>query len=342
MEGIDQVLVFYDQPPGIEGPPEESWRAVREGITAGAARSPVPTIVASTLPELLDDGAAWRFIGAGIPAVAGLRTGLVCAAARMTAPGDPERLREIARAARSVAPGAAGAAAAVEGVWLSEHDSKALLREAGVPVVQGRLVTDEHDAVSALLELGGATVLKLSAESIQHKSELGAVILDLRTEPSVREAYAALAVLASTHRGHVLAERMEESAVELLVAARRDGVVPFLTVGLGGIWAELLDDMAVVPLPATPGRVELALLSLRGARVLTGGRGREALDVSAAAALAARIGEVLLQRELALIECNPVLAKTDGALVLDALVMRAGSPSVTVSGSEVPREERAA
>ena len=156
---------------------------------------------------------------------------------------------------------------------MSEHDSKALLRAAGVPVVPGRLVTDEHDAVSALVELGGATVLKLSADSIQHKSELGAVILDLRTEASVREAYATIAALASTHRGHVLAERMEEPAVELLVAARRDGVVPFLTVGLGGIWTELLDDVAVVPLPATPDRVERALRSLRGTGCSPAGAG---------------------------------------------------------------------
>ena len=340
---IDQVLVFYDQPPGIEGPPEASWRAVREGITAGAARSPVPTIVASTLPELLDDAAAWRFIGAGIPAVAGLRTGLVCAAAWATSPGDPERLRAIARAARDGGwRRRRRSRPAAEGAWLSEHDSKALLRAAGVPVVPGRLVTDEHDAVSALVELGGATVLKLSADSIQHKSELGAVILDLRTEASVREAYATIAALASTHRGHVLAERMEEPAVELLVAARRDGVVPFLTVGLGGIWTELLDDVAVVPLPATPDRVERALRSLRGNRVLSGGRGRDALDVTAAAAVAARIGEVLLEDELALIECNPVLVKADGALVLDALALRGGPPSVKLSGSEVPREEQAA
>ena len=89
-------------------------------------------------------------------------------------------------------------------------------------------------------------------------------------------------------------------------------------------------------------RVERALRSLRGARVLSGGRGREALDVKAAGAVAARIGEVLLERELALIECNPVLVKSEGALVLDALAMRGGQPSVQVSGSEAPREEQAA
>lgn len=336
---IDQVLVFYDQPPGIEGPPEESWRAVREGIMAGADRSPAPTIVSSTLPELLDDAAAWRFIGAGIPAVAGLRTGLGCAAAAMAPAGDPERLRAIAAAARA---GHASLGAADAAEWLAEHDAKALLKEAGVPVVDGRLVVDEHDAVEALVEFGGATVLKLSAASIQHKSEIGAVILDLTTEHGVRDAYATIAALAADHRGHVLAERMEEPAVELIVAARRDGVVPALTLGLGGIWTELLNDVAVVPLPADADRVERALRSLRGARVLDGGRGRTALDIAAAAELAARIGEVLLEAELGLIECNPVLVKTDGALVLDALALRPGSAGAVLSGSETLREEQVA
>ncbi len=346
---IDQVLVFYDHPPGLDGAVEASWRAVREGLTAGAGRSPAPVMVASTLPELLDDAAAWRFIGSGIPAVAGLRTGLVCAAALMSEPGDAERLRSIARAARHVngrlAPAArhvSGRLAPADGEWLSEHEAKVLLRDAGLPVVDGRLVSDAHDAVSALVELGGATVLKLSAASVQHKSELGAVILDLRTEHGMRDAYAAIAALASTHRGEVLAERMEDPAVELLVAARRDGVVPALTLGLGGVWTELLSDVAVVPLPATPERVSRALASLRGSRVLSGGRGHEALDVRAAAELAARIGELLLESDLALIECNPVLVKTDGALVLDALVMRSCPGTVEVSGTEVLREEQVA
>jgi acetate---CoA ligase (ADP-forming) len=333
---IDQVLVFYDQPPGIDGPSLASWAAVRAGMTLGAERSEVPVVVASTLPELLDDGAAWRFIGSGIAAVAGLRTAIVCAAALMSRPGDAERLRSIGRAARC----ADGAQA---GRWLSEHDAKSLLRDAGVPVVEGRLVTDEHDAVNALVELGGATVLKLSAASVQHKSELGAVILDLRTDAGVRAAFGTLAALAEVHSGHVLAERMEDPTVELLVAAHRDGVVPALTLGLGGIWTELLSDVAVVPLPATPERVERALRSLRGAQVLAGGRGRQALDITAAAALAAQIGDVLLERDLALVECNPVLVKPDGALVLDALVMeqtRAGNHEV--AGTELLREEQVA
>ena len=62
---IGHVLVFYDRPPGIAGHSAESWDAVEEGILAGAAVSPVPVMVAATLPELLDDEAAWRFCSAG-------------------------------------------------------------------------------------------------------------------------------------------------------------------------------------------------------------------------------------------------------------------------------------
>ncbi len=180
---IGQVLVFYDQPRDLDAASEQSWGAVRDGIIAGAARGDVPVIVCSTLPELLDDAAAWRFASHGIAPVAGLRTGLLCAEALRGAPGDPERLREIAAAARA----AAGTETA--GAWLSEHDSKELLRDAGVAVPDGRLVRDEDDAAAVLAELGAPLVLKLSSAAVQHKTELGGVELGLRSESETRLAY---------------------------------------------------------------------------------------------------------------------------------------------------------
>ena len=87
----------------------------------------------------------------------------------------------------------------------------------------------------------------------------------------------------------------------------------------------MLDDVALVPLPATPERVERALRSLRGAALLTGGRGRPALDVAAAARLAAAAGDVLLDRGLALLELNPVIVHDRSATVADALA-RGGRP----------------
>jgi acetate---CoA ligase (ADP-forming) len=325
---IGQVLVFYDQPAGMAGAVDESWAAVREGIIAGAAASPVPTMVAATLPELLDDDAAWRFAQAGVPAAAGLRTGVRCAAAMRCTAGDPGRLREIASAAAAAceasaawaAPVACAASVSGEGRWLSEHESKELLRAGGVDVVAGRVVADEDDAALALRELGGPIALKLSAAAVQHKSDIGGVELALGSEAEVRAAFGRLAALASEYRGAVLAEQMAAPGVELLIAARTDAVVPALVLGLGGIWTELLDDIAIVPLPADQARIERALSSLRGAPVLAGGRGRPRIDVAAASRLAARVGELLLERSLELIELNPVLVSTDRAVVADAAI----------------------
>ena len=305
---VGRVLVLYDQPAGLEGAMEESWAAVREGIRQGAHDSSVPVMVASTLPELLDDEAGARFAEAGIPAISGLRSGLAAVAALGRPPGDPARLREIASAARE--PGNGGG-------WLSEHEAKELLRERGLPVVDGRLVADEDDAVAALVELGGRAAAKLAAASLQHKSDIGALTLDIRDDATMREVHARLTALAVPGAA-VLVERMAEPGAELLVSARADGVVPSLVIAAGGLWTELLGDAAVVPLPATPERVERAIAGLRAAPLFTGGRGRPALDVPAVARLAAATGELLLERGLALVELNPVLVHEHGVTVVDA------------------------
>jgi acetate---CoA ligase (ADP-forming) len=323
--GVGQVLVFYDQPHGMTGAPAESWRAVREGVMLGARLSPVPVMVSSTLPELLDDAAAAEFAAAGVPAAAGLRTGLRCAAAALHAGAgaDPARLREIAAAAR------AATEAGVDGEWLSEHEAKELLRGAGIAVPDGLAVDGEDDAVAAWRELDGPVALKLSAARVQHKTDLGGVALGLDSESDVRRAHREMAPLADAHDGIFLVERMAPPGVELIVAAHTDGVVPALVVGLGGIWTELLSDVAVIPLPADAPRVERAIATLRGAPLLLGGRGGRGgpgIDIAAAARLAAQVGALLLERGLATVECNPVLVGEPGtgSVAVDAAIRTRG------------------
>jgi acetate---CoA ligase (ADP-forming) len=271
-------------------------------------------------------------VQAGVPAVAGLRTGLRCAAALLeteAAPGrssDGARLREVAATARR------GPAAAPPGRWLAEHEAKALLREAGIPVPDGGVVADAGAAVAARAAFGPEIVLKLSAASVQHKSDIGGVALGLAADEEVRVAYGPLAELALAHGGVVLAERMAApDGIELIVAAHRDGVVPALVIGLGGIWTELLADVCVLPLPAEPGRIREALADLRGASLLFGGRGRPAVDVDALCALANSIGGLLVDRSLQLVECNPVLVGTGGAVALDASVRLGAEPGGAVA-----------
>jgi succinyl-CoA synthetase beta subunit len=271
-------------------------------------------MICSTLPELLDDSAAWECVQSGIPAVAGLRTGLACVAAMTAPPGDPARLREIA--------GAAGERSRTPAEWLPEHGAKELLRAGGVQVVDGRLVADAADALLALAELGPPIALKLSSADVQHKSELGAVWLGLSSGAEVADAFARLDALATEIGGAVLAERMAAPGVELIVAARADAVVPAVVVGLGGVWTEVLDDVAIVPLPADAARIERAMRGLRGAPLLTGGRGTAPIDLTAVARLAQRVGELLVEESFELLELNPVLAGPAGAVAVDATARR--------------------
>jgi succinyl-CoA synthetase beta subunit len=192
----------------------------------------------------------------------------------------------------------------------------------GIPVVAGRLAVSEDDAVVALSELGGRVAVKLSAASLQHKADAGALLLDVMSEDAVRAAHRDLVALG-VEGANVLVERMAPAGVELLVAARADAVVPSLVLGAGGAWTELLDDVAILPLPATPERVEKAILGLRAARALSG----SGTDIGAAARLAVAAGEVLLDHGLELLELNPVLVHEQGAVAVDAVAAVAADGS---------------
>jgi acetate---CoA ligase (ADP-forming) len=311
--GVDQLLLLHDEPEGLGPELQPGWDAVRAGLADGAEGAPAATLVASTLPELLPDRVAAEFLARGLPAVAGLRTGLACAAALQRPPGDPARLRVIAAAA-------ATGAGAPPGDWLDEASAKALVRAQGVTVTRGTVVTEAAAAVAAAEALRGPVAVKASAPGLRHKTEAGGVMLGVFGPDAVRAAYARAAAVGGG--GSVIVEAMAPDGVEVLVAARRDAVVPALVVGLGGVWTELLDDVAIVPLPAAPAQVEAALRSLRGAGQLTGARGGQAVDLGSLAELAAAAGDVLLAERLTLLELNPVIAGPAGAVAVDAVARR--------------------
>ena len=268
----------------------------------------MPTLVSSTLPELLDDAAAWEFARAGIATAAGLRTGLRCAAARLRAPADAARLREIAAAARALGRGA-GRRRRTAGHWLAEHEAKALLRAGGVSVPDGRVVAGEDDAVAALAELGGRdrAEAELAGRAAQVRARRRRARAGTEDRGAARLPPAGGAGGRST-AARVLAERMAGPGLELIVAARTDGVVPALVLGLGGIWTELLDDVAIVPLPAGAARIEArAALAARRAAAARRPRRRGASTWRRRRGWRSASASCCVEQRLELVECNPVL-----------------------------------
>jgi acetate---CoA ligase (ADP-forming) len=315
---IDQLLLCYDHPHDLSPESEASWAAVRAGIVAGAAEARAGALVCSTLPDLIDAEAIAELGRDGVPLVAGVATALRCVRALRAPAASPERIRDIASAA---AAASSRDHAAANG-WIGEAEAKRELRGFGVEVPDGRVAADAGDAVVAARELGGPVALKLTGEHLLHKSESGALALGLRGDAEVAAEARRLLAMPQSRGAELLVERMADPGVELFVAATTDGVVPTLAIGLGGIWTEALDDVAIIPLPAEPARVERALLSLRGAPLLTGGRGGKPVAISAVAEAAANAGRMLLGDRLSLVELNPLVATPVGATALDAVARR--------------------
>jgi len=306
---VNQILYVQDTPVAMPEWSTAEWKASRDGLVAADIPG-VTKAVAAGLPELMPPYVAEELAASGVTAFAGIPAALTALAAHSSRPASSERLRTIGRAA---VPRRAGD-------WLTEHEAKAILASHGVSVPHGGVASTPSEAVELAQQLGGHVALKISHAEIKHKTEIGGVVLGLTDLAEI--ARTAKRLLSLIDGAVVLVEAMAEPGVEMLVSATCAGVVPSLVVGLGGIWTELLDDVAVIPLPADAERVRAEVERLNGFTLLSGGRGKPALAVTSLYPLAERVGDALLSEDLSLIEINPVLVSHKSAVAVDAIIQR--------------------
>ena len=200
-----------------------------------------------------------------------------------------------------------------------EAAAKALLAYAGLSVPSGRCAANADEAATAAEALGFPVAVK--ALGVAHKSEAGAVKLNLRDADAVRAAAQAMAGLGTG----LYVERMVVGGIgELIVGVTRDPLFgPVMTVGTGGVMVELLQDSATLLLPATRADVDGALRSLKLFPLLDGFRGRPKGDVGAAIDAVLGIADFALShaRELDELDVNPLIVCESGAWVADALMV---------------------
>lgn len=215
---------------------------------------------------------------------------------------------------------------------LPERESLDLLRAAGVAVTPVIAVPDADAAAEAARPFAGhAVALKLDAVGLVHKSDLGLVRVGLIGDEQIRSAAAELFAAARRHgvdaRG-LLVEPMADPGLELIVGTRRDASFgPIVVVGLGGILAEVLDDVSIRLAPVATDDALAMLDELRGARLLDGVRGGPPIDRAAVAAIVVALARVAIERpDIVEVDLNPVVASPDGALAVDATVVLAGAP----------------
>jgi acyl-CoA synthetase (NDP forming) len=294
--GFDLTALVLDWPTHPSASPA-SWDVALDALVAAQASTGARAAVVATLPEGLPEDRRERLMAAGIAPMQGIGEAVRAMAAAAL----------IGEAWRGPMPGELLAAAdpGAEPAALDETTSKRLLAAAGIPVPEGQ-ETSPTEAAGVADRLGFPVALK--ATGPVHKSDSGGVHLGLRTLDEV-------AGVAPRLGGRVRVERMIEGAVAevLLTVARRPPFGWALTIGAGGVLAELLDDTATLLLPVTETELRATMSRLRLARLLDGWRGRPAGDVDALIGAALALA-AFTQREPRLVELeiNPLLVMPVG------------------------------
>jgi acetate---CoA ligase (ADP-forming) len=311
--GVDAVIVLF-VPPVVAGAEEVVAAIARVGVGFASHEKPILASVISETDvsgELFANGAtpfpypesAARALGRAVERGEWLRRphGSVSEPAGI----DRDRAREIVRG---------------DARWLSTDETRAVLGAYGVAVVDERTAETAEEAVAAAEALGFPVAVK-SALAGAHKTELGAVALDLRDPAAVRAA-------AERIGPPLLVQRFVPTGVELLVGAMQDPVFgPLVALGPGGVLAELIGEAVFRLAPLTDVDAEELVGSRKVGRLLEGFRGAPAADSAAVAETVIRIGTLAANfPELAELDLNPVIAQQNGCVTVDARIRVAAPP----------------
>ncbi len=310
--GYDAVGFMLDCPPADKADPGSYIAAIEEFIAA-VPGAPTRTAIISSMPESLSAETREMCLAAGVVPLQGQRQALEAldlAAAVGEAWAADARV-ELRKAAR----GQGG------GRTLGEHEGKAALAAFGVRIPRSSL-THPQDAANAAQAIGFPVVIKAASASLEHKSEIGGVILNIRTRAEAAAAAQTLARLSDTL---LVEEMITDGVAEVLIGMIVDPQFgQALVIGAGGILTELLRDTVTLLPPFSAHAIESALRKLAVGKLLSGFRGRPSADVSAlveTALACARYAEANVTQLLEL-DINPVIVRPAGrgAVAVDALI----------------------
>jgi acetate---CoA ligase (ADP-forming) len=322
-EARKEILSALSEDPGVGimlgvalFPDDATLLSFAASLDAGRTADNKPFIM--LCPTGLAAGGRAELERGGVPLVSGTDDCMQAIAA-LLAQGhasmysDDSQLRDATRA--STAQSALAAVGARPA--LTEAESLRVLAECGLPTVPMYVCDDEESVVAAALELGWPVVVKGVEEGTTHKTERGLVHLDLADLDAVKQAYAALG------RGQALVQRQVKPRAEAIVgfvASQETG--PMLVAGLGGIYAEQLQDTCLWAVPASREAVRTRLLESTLGRIVTSTRWprEDTLDALVGALMSVQEAAQALGSRVTAIDVNPMVLGDDGVVAVDALV----------------------
>jgi len=211
---------------------------------------------------------------------------------------------------------------------LTEVESKQVLGEAGIPIARAELAPTREEAVTAARQIGLPVVLKIVSPEISHKSDVGGVKLNLGSEEEVAAAFDE--IVAAARRAEpeatvlgVSVQKMAQPGVEVIMGMTMDSQFgPVLMFGLGGVFVEVLKDVAFRIVPLEPRDARQMIRDIQGFPVLEGFRGQEPADLAALEDMLMRLSAFVEEHpEIQELDLNPIFAYKDGALAVDARIV---------------------
>ena len=211
---------------------------------------------------------------------------------------------------------------------LTEVESKALLKKAGIPVVEAKLARSKKEAISISNELGFPVVLKISSTDVVHKSDSGGVRLGLANATQVGKAYNEIVssikqAYPKAHIEGVSVQPMAPPGVEVIVGMSKDAQFgPVLMFGLGGILVEVLKDVSFRIVPVTTRDAREMIREIKGYPVLEGYRGQQPASIPALEKLIVKVSQFVEKNpDIKELDLNPIFAYPDKAVAVDARII---------------------
>jgi acyl-CoA synthetase (NDP forming) len=211
---------------------------------------------------------------------------------------------------------------------LTEVESKALLKKAGIPVVEAKLARSKKEAISISHEMGFPVVLKISSTDVIHKSDSGGVKLGLANAAQVGKAYNEIVssikrAYPKAHTEGVSVQPMAPPGVEVIVGMSKDAQFgPVLMFGLGGILVEVLKDVSFRIVPVTIRDARAMIREIKGYPVLEGYRGQKPASIPALEKLIVKVSQFVEKNpQIRELDLNPIFAYPDKAVAVDARII---------------------
>jgi acyl-CoA synthetase (NDP forming) len=212
--------------------------------------------------------------------------------------------------------------------YLTEVESKELLKEAGIPIIDTSLARTKKEAVSLSREIGFPVALKIVSPDVIHKTDSGGVKLDLRNPNQVANAYSDIlssikGKLPQANICGISIQAMAPRGVEVIIGMTKDPQFgPVLMFGLGGILVELLRDVSFRIVPLTRIDAKEMITEIKGYSLLKGYRGMEGVSISALEDILLDISNFVDKTpEVKELDLNPIVAYKNGAIAVDARVI---------------------